>query len=200
MEKTDAGTTVGVDDPYAFLDRCDYCTEEGRCRFAAEHGDRDPPFADGLSGQDFRCPVVGDPLDDGLTGPWTWKDCPHMRSRDHARECARCGLEARRSAHDDERPLLEEHHLSYANRDSNAGGSTAASDTQAPSEGDTQRPSHEITIYLCRWCHAKIHNSWASVDDPANPDPNAIAARERRRSREQAQLTFETAADRRERE
>ncbi|WP_181685521.1 DUF7097 family protein [Halorhabdus salina] len=200
MEKTDAGTTVGVDDPYAYVDRCDHCTDDGRCRFAVENGHQDPSFADELSAQEYQCPVVGDPLEDGLAGPWSWQDCPHMRSRDHARECARCGLESRRSAHDDERPLLEEHHLSYADASTTSGDSTENRDRQTPATADSQRPNHEITIYLCRWCHAKVHNSWASIDDPANPDPDAIAARERRRSHEQAQLDFETAADRRETE
>ena len=45
MEKTDAGTPVGVDDPYAHVDRCDHLTSEGKCRFAVEQGDRDPEFA-----------------------------------------------------------------------------------------------------------------------------------------------------------
>ena len=76
--------------------------------------------------------------------------------------------------------MLEEHHLSYAD------GSEAA--------------SHEITVYLCRWCHSKVHDSWARVDDGASPDPEAIAAREARRSREQEELGFESAADRFDRE
>ena len=79
-------------------------------------------------------------------------------------------------AHSDERPLLEEHHLSYA------------------SEGETL--SHEITVYLCRWCHAKVHKSWARIDDDVNPDPEAIAEAEGRRSREQVEAAFETAAER----
>jgi hypothetical protein len=198
MEKTPAGTSVGVDDPYAHVDRCDHLTDEGRCRFAVEHGDRDPEFADARSREEFRCPVVGSEAhsastnragsggtrEEGLTGPWTWADCPHFRRRDRDRECARCGLEERRVAHGDERPLLEEHHLSYARR-SDAG------------EGD---PAHEITVSLCRWCHAKVHDSWARVDDDANPDPEALAEREGRRSREAAELDFESAAERFDRE
>jgi hypothetical protein len=176
MEKTDAGTSVGVADPYAHVDRCDHLTDEGRCRFAVEHGDRDPAFADARSAEEFRCPVAGSLESEGLTGPWEWADCPHFRSRQHDRECVRCGLGEVRLAHDDDRPLLEEHHLSYAS--------------------DSADPGHEITVYLCRWCHAKVHDSWARIDDDANPDPEAIAERERRRSREQREFGFESAAER----
>lgn len=192
MEKTDAGTTVGVEDPYAYVERCDHCTDEGRCRFAVERGDADPEFADELSRRDFQCPVVGDPHDSGLAGPWDWRDCPHMRARNRDRKCARCGLEERRSAHTDERPLLEEHHLSYASGENGSGRQGQPSPPASSHSLD-----HEITIYLCRWCHAKVHDSWAGVADPASPDPEAIAAREARQSREQAELGFESAADRR---
>ena len=217
MEKTPSGTSVGVDDPYAHVDRCDHCTDEGRCRFAVEQGDRDPEFADRLSRRDFRCPVVSeapsasdgelggttrehsDLTEEGLTGPWEWADCPHFRSRDHDRECVRCGLAERRLAHDDERPLLEEHHLSYrsgtaaggADGTGHGGGGTGDSGGE---DGDA--PAHEITVYLCRWCHAKIHDSWARITDDANPDPEAIAQREGRRSREREELGFESAAER----
>ncbi len=179
MEKTDAGTTVGVEDPYEHVDRCDHLTDDGRCRFAVEQGDRDPAFADARSAEDFRCPVVGNRKTAGLTGPWEWADCPHFRSRSHERACARCGLSGVRLAHDDGHPLLEEHHLSYA-------------------DSDSETPGHEITVALCRWCHAKVHNSWARIDDDASPDPEAIAARERRRAREQDELGFDSAAERRE--
>jgi hypothetical protein len=199
MEKTDAGTPVGVDDPYEHADRCDHLTDEGRCRYAVEHGDRNPQFARERRREGYRCPVavdpdrtvetprVADPSDgaesgDGLAGPWEWADCPEFRCRDRDRECARCGLEAVRMAHDDERPLLEEHHLSYA-------------DGERGDAGD-RRPAHEITVYLCRWCHAKVHNSWARVDDDAAPDAEAVAEREGRRAREQEELGFESAADR----
>jgi hypothetical protein len=175
MEKTDAGTTVGVDDPYDHVDRCDHLTDAGRCRFAVEHGDRDPAFADARSRDGFQCPVAGDLTDEGLTGPWGWADCPHFQCRNRDRECLRCGLAEVRLAHDETRPLLEEHHLSYP------GGSD---------------PGHEITVYLCRWCHAKVHDSWARIDDDANPDPEAIAERESRRAREQSELGFESAAER----
>jgi hypothetical protein len=189
MEKTPTGTTVGVDDPYAHVGRCDHLTDAGKCRFAVEQGDRDPAFADARSAEDFQCPVAGDLDEEGLTGPWEWADCPHFRCRDHgrrgasgataSRECARCGLEARRLAHSDERPLLEEHHLSYA---------AAASE-----DGE---PSHEITVVLCRWCHSKVHDSWARIDDDVNPDAEAIAEAEARRAREQDELDFSSAAER----
>ena len=180
MEKTDAGTSVGVADPYDHVARCDHLTDDGRCRFAVECGDRDREFAAARREDDFRCPVAGNPDHEGLTGPWEWDDCEHFRCRNRDRECVRCGLAEVRMAHDDDRPLLEEHHLSYA-------------DASATGDGD---PSHEITVYLCRWCHAKVHDSWASLADDVGPDPAAIAAREERRSKEQAELGFESAAER----
>ncbi|MHB9288520.1 hypothetical protein ACKVMT_15925 [Halobacteriales archaeon Cl-PHB] len=191
MEKTDAGTSVGVADPYAQVDRCDHLTDEGRCRFAVEQGDRDPTFAAERRRDEYRCPVVAPPDDEtpvtvadgdgsALDGEWDWADCEHFRCRNHDRECARCGLDEVRMAHDDDRPLLEEHHVSY-------------SDDSAEGAGD---PGHEITIYLCRWCHAKVHKSWAAVEDDVNPDPEAIAAREERRSKEQRELGFESASER----
>jgi hypothetical protein len=173
MKKTPAGTSVGVADPYAFVERCDYLTDDGRCRYAIEHSQHGPEFARERSTNEFRCPVVTD------TEPaWNWKNCPHFRARNHSRECVRCGLRERRMAHTDERPLLEEHHLSYAD-DAN------------------ETTGHEITVFLCRWCHAKIHTSWACIDDDANPDAEALAANEGRRSREQDELGFSSAAERR---
>ena len=174
MEKTDAGTTVGVADPYAHVERCDHLTDDGQCRFAVEHGDRDPEFAAARRAEDFRCPVAGDPIHEGLTGPWNWDDCEHFRCRKRDRECVRCGLAEVRMAHDDDRPLLEEHHLSY------------------PDDGC----GHEITVHLCRWCHAKVHDSFARITDDVEPDPEAIAAREGRKSEELEELAFDTAAER----
>ena len=207
VEKTPAGTSVGVENPYAHVDRCDHCTDEGRCRFAVEHGDRDPEFADRLARRGFRCPVVsgatrelGSLDEEGLTGPWDWADCPRFRSTDHDRECARCGLAERRVAHDDDRPLLEEHHLSYAESAARGAAETRAGNERDPRAPDSPRgdgdPGHEITVSLCRWCHAKVHDSWARVDDDANPDPEAIAEREGRRVREQSELAFSSAAER----
>ncbi|EMA31440.1 hypothetical protein C446_15773 [Halobiforma nitratireducens JCM 10879] len=46
------------------------------------------------------------------------------------------------------------------------------------------------------WCHAKVHDSWARITDEAAPEPEAIAELEGRRSREQAELGFESAAER----
>jgi hypothetical protein len=195
MEKTDAGTSVGVSDPYEYVDRCDYLAGDGRCRFAVEHGDRDPAFARERRREDYRCPVAGPPDEAGPTGPWEWVDCPHFRCRNHDRECVRCGLGEVRLAHDDQRPLVEEHHLSYADRSGTEGGAAGGDGS-----GDGDLPAHEITVYLCRWCHAKVHDSWARVDDEANPDPEAIARREARRGREQDELGFDSAADRFDRE
>jgi len=198
MEKTPAGTAVGVDDPYDHVDRCDHLTDDGRCRFAVKQGDRDPAFADARSREHFQCPVAGDRDETGRSGPWEWQDCPHFRCRDHDRACARCGLEERRIAHSDERPLLEEHHLSYADAKANpetATGSNAGT-CSGERDGDDGAPAHEITVYLCRWCHAKVHDSWARIDDDATPDTEAIAEREGRRSREQSELGFESAAER----
>ena len=187
MEKAPGGTSVGVDDPYAHVDRCDFVTDEGKCRWAREYGHHDPVFANARSADGFRCPAAvgraedadGTATDTGRAEPeWEWADCPHFRCRNHERACVRCGLEERRVAHSDERPLLEEHHLSY--RDG---------------AGDDDL-DHEITVYLCRWCHAKVHGSWARVDDDAAPDPEAIAEQEGRRAREQSELGFESAADR----
>jgi len=172
MTETPRGTPVGVDDPYAHAGLCDFLTDEGRCRYAAEHAGHDREFAAARREDDLRCPAA-DPA-----GEWEWDDCPHFRSRTDADECARCGLAERRDAHSDARPLLEEHHLSYAS-------------------DDGEDHAHEITVVLCRWCHAKIHNSFARVDDDASPDAEALAASEARRSDELAEAAFETAAERR---
>lgn len=166
MERTPSGTPVGVDDPYEYVDVCDHLTDEGTCRFAIEHRVHDPEFAANRRANGYACPVGAE--------DWDWRDCPHFRSTTSKRECERCGLSERRLAHDDERPLLEEHHLSYPDDEAN----------------------HEITVFLCRWCHAKIHNSWARITDDATPDPDAIAAVEARRSRELDELEFRTAQER----
>lgn len=173
MERTPSGTPVGVDDPYAHVERCDHLTDDGRCRFAAEHAGRDPAFAHERRAEGLRCPVV----DTGEDLDWDWRDCPHFRSRAAAgdRTCTRCGLTERRLAHSTDRPLLEEHHLSYAGEEST---------------------SHVITVVLCRWCHARVHQSWARIDDDAVPDTDAIAELEGRRAREQEECEFESAAER----
>jgi hypothetical protein len=167
MKETPHGTSVGVDDPYEHADVCDHVTEDGRCRFAFEHFEADPDFARVRRDDDYRCPIVSS------TDRSRWSECRNFQSTTDGRTCARCGL-GERSTTDDRRPLLEEHHLSYP----------------------TEETTHEITIALCRWCHAKVHNSWAAVGDDVRPDPKAIAERERRKGQEQAELEFDTAADR----
>ncbi|AKH97058.1 DUF7097 family protein [Halanaeroarchaeum sulfurireducens] len=167
MKTTPSGTSVGVDDPYDHAEVCDHATGDGRCRFAYDSPGQDPEFSSARRAAEFRCPVADD--------EWTWADCPHYRYRASDRECARCGLSERRDAHDGGRPLLEEHHLAY---------------------DDDRDLGHEITVYLCRWCHAKVHGSWARIADDANPGPEALAALEERRSTELDELSFESAADR----
>lgn len=169
MKRTPAGTSVGVGDPYEIAGRCDHVTSEGTCRFPLDRPDRDPAFAARRREADFACPVAVE--------EWDWPDCPYYRATSSADTCIRCGLEERRLAHDDSRPLLEEHHLVYP---------------------DEREVSHEITVTLCRWCHAAVHDSWATIDDDVSPDPEAIAAAEARRSTELSEFDFETAADRRE--
>lgn len=168
MKKTPSGTSVGVEDPYEHVGVCDHLTGDGRCRYAFECAEHDPAFAAERRADEYHCPVAED--------EWDWPDCPHFRSRSTERVCARCGLEERRNAHADDRPLLEEHHLAYR---------------------DERDLGHEITVYLCRWCHARVHRSWANVADDVSPDPEALAAREARRSEELRELSFETAAERR---
>jgi hypothetical protein len=185
MKETPSGTSVGVDDPYEHAGPCDHLTDEGKCRYAFENPEQDPEFARERREDDLRCPVV-DPESEAscasnasgetASGDWDWEECPHYWCQNRDRECIRCGLEERRMAHSDERPLLEEHHLSYAG------------------EGETL--GHEITVYLCRWCHAKVHKSWARIDDDVNPDPEAMAEKETRRSRELSEASFESAANR----
>lgn len=172
--ETPTGTPVGVADPYDAVDRCDHLTDRGRCRLAIEQPDLAPAFARDRARDDYRCPAA-DPA-----GEWAWRDCPQLTARARPAECARCGLPERRMAHDDDRPLLQEHHLMYPD------------DTRL-------QGSHEISVALCRWCHAKIHHSWAGLDDDVSPDPEAIAALEGRRSRELDELGFRTAAERRDR-
>lgn len=168
MEKTPTGTSVGVDDPFEHVDRCDFVTDDGRCRYAFDHYASDPAFAADRRDEGYACLVVADDGD--------WSECPKFRARKRGSACVRCGLEERTDAHSDARPLLEAHHLSYA-----ASGETV---------------SHEITVTLCRWCHARVHDSWARLDDDASPVPEAVAEREGRRSAEREELSFSTAAER----
>jgi hypothetical protein len=175
MEEAPGGSPVGVDDPYEFAGVCDHLTGDGRCRFALSNAGADPAFAAARRADGYACLAADEDAD--------WPDCPKYRSTTEGRECVRCGIEEVRMAHDADRPLLEEHHLSY-------GGSASA---DAPDD-----PGHEITVALCRWCHAKVHNSIARIDDDVGPDPEAVAAREERRGRERAEFGFRSARDRRE--
>ena len=166
MKRTPNGTAVGVDDPYAHVDRCDHLTDDGRCRFAIQFVGEDRSFAAEREQNAYAC-HVGEADD--------WHTCPHFRSRKRTDHCERCGLEERRLTHTDfSQPLLEEHHLSYA-------------------EGPG---THEITVTLCRWCHARVHDSWARITDEVAPPAEAIAEQERRRGIELKEASFQTAADR----
>ncbi|WP_373188704.1 hypothetical protein [Halolamina sp.] len=178
MEETPEGTPVGVDDPYEVAGVCDHLTGDGRCRYALEQASNDPEFAAERRQNGYTC------LAEGEHGEPAWESCPHYRSTTDGKECVRCGLEEVRIAHDATRPLVEEHHLSYGS-ESNAGA-----------DGDA--PSHEITVGLCRWCHTKVHRSFARIDDDASPDPEAIAAREERRGAEMEELGFDAASEHRE--
>ena len=175
MEQTPDGTPVGVDNPYDVAGRCDHLTDDGRCRFALAHAGVDPEFAEERAADDYAC-HVGDTED--------WQACPHYRWTTTDDKCRRCGLEEHRLAHDDSRPLIEEHHLSYAD------GNTEHQETAAV------EASHELTVALCRWCHAKIHQSIARIDDAVDPAPEAIAEREQRRAAENEELGFQSARDR----
>ena len=184
MERTPEGTPVGVDDPYAVAGVCDHLTDDGRCRFALTRAGDDPEFTAARRTDGYACHVGAD---------GNWRACPHYRSTTDGRECARCGLEEVRLAGEDARPLVEEHHLSYGD----AGDRDDAEPTDDEEDGAAPDAGpHEITVALCRWCHTKVHRSFARIDDDASPDPEAIAAREGRRTKEQAESAFETARER----
>ena len=185
MEETPQGSPVGVDDPYAVAERCDHLTDDGRCRYALAHAGADPEFAAERRADGYAC-VVADSEAAAEGADPDWSRCPHYRSTTDGKACVRCGLEEVRIAHDpDARPLIEEHHLSYGSAED--GGHDV---------GD--EPAHEITVALCRWCHTKVHRSFARIDDDANPDPEALAAREGRRGEELSELGFQSASERRE--
>jgi hypothetical protein len=231
MEETPDGTPVGVDDPYDHAETCDHLTDDGRCRYALNHAGADREFARERRAEDYACVAADEDAE--------WTDCPHYRSTTDGKACTRCGLDEVRMAHDDTRPLIEEHHLSYG--DGSNDDSSPATDRDSPADtgfssltdaipqrtlddardnggsndtdnsgnsndtdnssnsndaGTPDEPSHEITVALCRWCHAKVHNGWARIDDDVEPDPEAIAERESRRSTELEEAGFSTAADR----
>jgi len=206
MEETPEGTPVGVDDPYDVAGGCDHLTGDGRCRYALEHAGADPGFSAERRADDYACLVSeesANPTVEVNPDEIDWAACPYYRWTTDARECIRCGLEEVRMAHDSTRPLVEEHHLSYGGaagdgRPADDGG--AAGDCRPADDGtaDGEEPSHEITVGLCRWCHTKVHRSFARIDDDASPDPEAIAAREQRRGTEIEELGFQSASDRRE--
>jgi len=199
MDRTPDGTPVGVDDPYAVAGVCDHLTDDGRCRFALTRAGDDPEFAAARRADGYDCHVGAD---------GEWRACPHYRSTTDGTECVRCGLEEVRMAHDDDRPLVEEHHLMYGDADAeptaNGGGTNRDDDGGTDRDGDDDLDldrdgdagPHEITVALCRWCHTKVHESFARIDDDASPDPEAIAEREGRRSRELSEAAFESASER----
>ncbi|GAB3694452.1 DUF7097 family protein [Halorubrum pallidum] len=186
MEHTPDGTPVGVDDPYAVAGVCDHLTDDGRCRFALARPGDDPTFAADRRTDGYACHVGAD---------GDWKACSHYRSTTDGRECRRCGLAEHRLSHDDARPLVEEHHLSYGHGRPN--GDAPAGDENNSDDADVG--PHEITVALCRWCHTKVHRSFARIDDDASPDTEAIAELEGRRSKTRSESAFETAGERRSR-
>ncbi|TKX78606.1 hypothetical protein EXE53_20310 [Halorubrum sp. SD626R] len=190
MEYTPDGTPVGVDDPYAAAGVCDHLTDDGRCRFALERTGDDPEFAADRRANGYACHVGSDRR---------WKACPHYRSTTDGRECLRCGVSEVRLAHDDARPLVEEHHLSYGRTQAEHGHTEGRSAGDSGETGDVDAGPHEITVALCRWCHTKVHRSFARIDDDASPDPEAIAEREGRRRKTRSESPFETASQRRDR-
>lgn len=191
MERTPDGTPVGVDEPYDVAKVCDHLTGDGMCRYALDHAGADREFAADRRRDDYACHVG----EDGC-----WNACPHYRSTTDMNECVRCGLEEVRIAHEDVQPLLEEHHLMYGDAsdepsvgdDGSPGGAEPGGD--AGLGGDAG--PHEITVALCRWCHMKVHKSFARIDDDARPDPEAIAEREQRHSKELNEMGFTSASER----
>ncbi len=172
MKKTPKGTPVGVDDPYIYVDKCDHLTGEGLCRLILENRDVEGSFQVELERGDYVCPVVEQ--------KWKWENCPYFRYRANQKRCARCGLEERLNAHDNSRPLLERHHLSYAGE----------------RVGGGEQMDHEIIVILCRWCHAKVHKSGARINDEVEPDRKALEMMEERKSAEMNETKFESARER----
>ena len=97
-------------------------------------------------------------------------------------------------------PSSERDGVGRDRRSETQGGASRSDDREVGSDHDANgddTPSHEITVGLCRWCHAKVHRGFARVDDDANPDPEAIAERESRRGSEMGEFGFSTARERR---
>ena len=175
MKLTPRGTPVGVENPYEYVSKCDHLTGSGMCRLMFEDGHIDLTFREMLQKNEFNCPVV--------SGEWEWKDCPKFRFRTNGKVCARCGLEEHLNSHDNSRPLLEKHHLSYAEPE---GGKIP----------DREDMSHEITITLCRWCHAKVHKAGVRIDDCVEPDLKAIKMAYGRKKIEDEETVFKSARER----
>ena len=172
MKKTPKGTPVGVDDPYLYVSKCDHLTGEGFCRLILENRNVEDSFRIELERNGHVCPVVEQ--------KWKWENCPYFRYRANEKVCARCGLGERLNTHDNSRPLLERHHLSYI-------------ENRTKREG---KMGHEITVMLCRWCHAKVHKSGARINDEVEPDRNALELMEKRKSAEMNETKFESARER----
>ena len=167
MKRTPKGTPVGVEDPLDVVTRCDWVTQDGRCRLALERPDANPRFITERRLDDYRCPFTDEARE--------WTDCEEFVSRPRETRCARCGLEERPLAHDDAtRSLLEHHHVAYPEAD-----------------------GVEITVVLCRWCHARVHTGDARIDESVDPPAAALAELQRRKQLEQSEA-FTTAAERRE--
>ena len=171
MKMTPKGTPVGVEDPYAYVDKCDHLTGEGFCRLALQNSNVEETFQMELEGRRYNCPVVED--------KWGWENCPYFRFRSMENRCSRCGLEEKINAHDSSRPLLERHHLSYRKAAMGKG-----------------RVSHEITVMLCRWCHAKVHKLGAIISENAAPDRKALELLWKRKNAEMKETKFESAKER----
>ncbi len=158
-----AETYVGVDDPYKYIDSCDYITQRGKCLFSFKNFSEDIEFSKNREFENFMCPVFED--------RWSWSDCPHFKSLNYDDKCRRCGLKEIRMS--DQHPLIEKHHVLYPDKQ----------------KGNT----HEITLPLCRWCHARIHNSGASIDDKVDPPDEAVEIKEKRLKRQKQETDFSTA-------
>lgn len=156
-------TYVGVEDPFGYIDSCDYITQKGRCLFAFKKFGEDIEFSKDRKSEDFICPVFED--------RWNWSDCPHFKSLNYDDQCRRCGLEEIRISN--EYPLIEQHHILYPDKE----------------KGQT----HEITLPLCRWCHARIHNSEASIGDDVDPPRKALEIKEKRLKKQKQETGFSKA-------
>ncbi|WP_096390841.1 DUF7097 family protein [Halopenitus persicus] len=218
MERTPNGTPVGVDDPYDVAGICDHLTDDGRCRYALEHAGADPAFAaerrrDGYAchvGEDGNwaaCPRYRSTTDGraclrcGLESLRLAHEPTHPLIEEHHLQYA--GSEpgigtsaADEGGTDDRASEDDEGGEDDEGSEDDEGGEDGGTGNATGDATASEAGPHEITVSLCRWCHAKVHRSIARIDDDASPDPDAIAERERRRSAEQAELSFTSARDR----